>query len=154
MKSNTKTTTPSSSAPLLKRPTLKIKLNPSAPIFTPSSPSPSTQQQQRRLDPTARAFTPRASGSAAGKDSNDSSAPSSPADSVGPVTPSPVRGSAFTTFDSARAYNVARRGRSSTSVGVGGKLSAIPVGVGKMRVVRPEEVVIGERRAGEVFVFF
>jgi hypothetical protein len=37
------------------------------------------------------------------------------------------------------------------SGGAGGRT---PVGVGKMRVVRPEEVVVGERRADEVFVFF
>ena len=30
----------------------------------------------------------------------------------------------------------------------------VPVVVGKMRVVRPEEVVDGDRRADEVFVFF
>ena len=70
------------------------------------------------------------------------------------MTPSPVRGSAFT-FDKAHVYAARHsRGNTSISVGVGGKPPVVPVGVGKMRVVRPEEVVIGERRAGEVFVFF
>ncbi|KAI0253299.1 hypothetical protein BJV78DRAFT_227077 [Lactifluus subvellereus] len=110
------------------------KLNPAAPVFTPSTPA------AQRLDPTARAFTSRGWGGE-GKDS----APPSPADSVGPATPSPVR-SAF-----AFAARVAARGRSSG--GDGGK-QGLPVGVGRMRVVRPEEVVISERRAGEVFVFF
>jgi hypothetical protein len=115
--------------------TTTTKLNPAAPIFKPSPPA-------QRLDPTARAFTSRSWGS--GGEGKDSSAPPSPADSVGPVTPSPVR-SAF-----AFAARLATRGRSSGD----GEKQAVPVGVGKMRVVRPEEVVISERRAGEVFVFF
>jgi hypothetical protein len=132
--------TPSPSSAPLKRSTstTTTKLNPAAPVFTPSPPT-----QQQRLDPTARAFTPRGG---EGKDS----APSSPVDSVGPVTPSPVR-SAF-----AFAARVAVHGRSGgdgDGSAFGGK-QALPVGVGKMRVVRPEEVVIGERRMGEVFVFF
>ncbi|KAI0297620.1 hypothetical protein B0F90DRAFT_883491 [Multifurca ochricompacta] len=155
----------------------KLKLNPAAPAFTPSpSPSPSpvspasimammTTTHHRVLDPTARAFAPRG-----GASLGDDSAPSSPADSVGPATPSPIPASVTTpirynTFAfSARLARVGKSGGGGGGVGSGrvgienGKTAALhqqlPVGVGKMRVVRPEEVVIGEKRAGEVFVFF
>ena len=107
----------------------KTKLNPAAPVFTPSP--------AYRLDPTVRAFIPHASGM------NSDSVPASPADSAGPATPSPVRG-AFT-------FGWATRAARSKGHGEG---SSLPVGVGKMRMVQPEDVVDGERRAGEVFVFF
>ena len=106
----------------------RTKLNPAAPVFTPSP--------AYRLDPTVRGFVPRASGM------NNSSVPASPADSAGPATPSPVR-SAFTFALAARAAH-----------GKGpGEGSSLPVGVGKMRMMQPEDMVDGERRAGEVFVF-
>lgn len=130
----------------------KTRLNPAAPAFSPSSSSPSpspspaplvaSPPQLHRLDPTARTFAPRGCAT-----------PPSPADStdsVGPATPSPSRiPSAF----SLAAARVAR----AAGTGMGKSVSAgvrLPVGVGKMRVVRPEELVAGERRAGEVFVFF
>ena len=69
--------------------------------------------------------------------------PPSPAesvDSVGPATPSP-----------SPASGVAGLAGLGKGAGVGLR---VPVVVGKMRVVRPEEVVDGDRRADEVFVFF
>ncbi|KAH8992903.1 hypothetical protein EDB92DRAFT_512555 [Lactarius akahatsu] len=132
----------------------KTRLNPAAPAFTPSSSSPSpspspapvplvdSPPQLHRLDPTARTFAPRGCAT-----------PPSPADStdsVGPATPSP------SCIPSAFALAAARVARAA-GTGMGRSVSAgvrLPVGVGKMRVVRPEEVVAGERRAGEVFVFF
>ena len=96
------------------------------PAAAPFMPSP-PQLHPRRLDPTAPTFAPRGCVT-----------PPSPAesvDSVGPATPSPASG-------------VAGMGKGA---GVGVR---IPFGVGKMRVVRPEEVVDGDRRADEVFVFF
>ncbi|KAH9020423.1 hypothetical protein EDB84DRAFT_1441816 [Lactarius hengduanensis] len=125
----------------------KTKLNPAAPAFAPSSSSPSpspspavaSPPQLHRLDPTARTFAPRGCAT-----------PPSPADSVGPATPSPSR------IPSAFALAAARVARAA-GTGMGKSVSAgvrLPVGVGKMRVVRPEEVVAGERRANEVFVFF
>lgn len=109
------------------RPT-KTKLNPAAAPFTPSPPQP----QPRRLDPTAPTFAPRGCVT-----------PPSPAesvDSVGPATPSP-----------SPASGVAGLAGLGKGAGVGLR---VPVVVGKMRVVRPEEVVDGDRRADEVFVFF
>ncbi|KAH9046952.1 hypothetical protein EDB83DRAFT_2403977 [Lactarius deliciosus] len=128
----------------------KTRLNPAAPAFTPSSSSPSPSPlpliasplELHRLSPTARTFAPRGCAT-----------PPSPADStdsVGPATPSP------SCIPSAFALAAARVARAA-GTGMGKSVSAgvrLPVGVGKMRVVRPEEVVAGERRAGEVFVFF
>ena len=115
----------SNDAPVLKTWT---KLNPAAPVFTPSP--------AYRLDPTMRAFIPRTS------EMNSDNMPASPADSAGPATPSPVR-SAFTFAWTARVT----RGKGSARV------SLLPPGVGKMRMLRSEDVIDGERRAGEVFVF-
>jgi hypothetical protein len=112
---------------------VQTKLNPAAPPFTPS---PSPPLPLHRLDPTARAFAPRGCAT-----------PPSPTESVesaGPETPSPSPSCAFV-----------RAGTGMGKRGTGGSAGAhIPVGVGKMRVVRPEEVIVGDRRAGEVFVFF
>ncbi|KAI9432085.1 hypothetical protein H4582DRAFT_1127146 [Lactarius indigo] len=136
------------------------KLNPAAPAFTPSSPSPSTSPapvppatsppQLHRLDPTARTFAPRGCAT-----------PPSPADSTdsaGPATPSPSCMPSAFALAAARVARAAGAGMGkSGGGGGGGGVNAggrVPVGVGKMRVVRPEEVVAGERRAGEVFVFF
>lgn len=140
----------SSSAPALaSTPTArcdKTKLNPAAPAFTPSpSPAPPTPSTPlpplHRLDPTARAFAPR-----------DCATPPSPADSAGPATP-PLLSCMPNAFALAAA-RVARAGAGmGKNSGGGGVGVRFPLGVGKMRVVRPEEVV-GERRAGEVFVFF
>ena len=88
------------------------------------TPSAATPTLHHRLDPTARTFAP-------------ASPADSSMDSAGPATPSP-----------SSATRVAHVGKS------GGTGWRVPVGVGKMRVVRPEEVVDGERRVGEVFVFF
>jgi hypothetical protein len=104
------------------------KLNPAAPVFTPSP--------AYRLDPTVRAFVPHTS------EMNNDNMPASPADSAGPATPSPVR-SAFTFAWAARATH----GKGSAGV------PSLPLGVGKMRMVQSEDVVGGEQRAGEVFVF-
>lgn len=128
----------------------KTKLNPAAPAFTPS-PAPALTSSPalpplRRLDPTARTFAPRGCAT-----------PPSPADSTysaGPATPSP------SCVPSAFALAAARVARAGTGMGKSGGADGSagvhipPVGVGKMRVVRPEEVIVGERRAGEVFVFF
>src|SRR5216683_2094899 len=122
-----KKSSPDSGAPAFKT---RTRLNPAAPVFTPLP--------THRLDPTVRAFAP-ATRVSRGNDS----APASPADSAGPATPSPVR-NAFAFAFAARAA----RGKGSADG------SPLPLGVGKMRVVRPEDVVVGERRAGEVFVFF
>ncbi|KAH8997202.1 hypothetical protein EDB86DRAFT_935096 [Lactarius hatsudake] len=126
----------------------KTRLNPTAPAFTPSSSSSSpssspaplvTSPELHRLDPTARTFAPRGCAT-----------PPSPTDSVGPATPSPSCLPSAFALAAARVARAAGTGMSkSVSAGV-----RLPVGVGKMRVVRPEEVVAGERRAGEVFVFF
>ena len=104
------------------------KLNPAAPVFTPSP--------AYRLDPTMRAFVPRTG------EMKIDNMPASPADSAGPATPSPVR-SAFTFAWAARA---------TCSKG-SAEVSSLPLGVGKMRMAQSEDVVDGERRAGEVFVF-
>jgi hypothetical protein len=110
----------------------KTKLNPAAPPFTPSPPS-FPLPQLHRLDPTARTFAPRGCATPP--------SPTESVDSSGPATPSP----------SCMLRTGSRMGKSGTGGGAG---LHIPVGVGKMRVVRPEEVVVGDRRAGEVFVFF
>jgi hypothetical protein len=115
----------SNAAPAFKT---RTKLNPAAPVFTPSP--------AYRLDPAVRALVPRPSGM------NSDSVPASPADSAGPATPSPLR-SAFTFAFAARAAR--DKGRIEGS--------SLPL-VGKMRMVQPKDVVDGERRAGEVFVFF
>lgn len=109
----------------------KTKLNPAAPPFTPS-PSLPLPRLLHRLDPTARTFAPRGCATPP--------SPTESVDSAGPATPSPP---------CVRAGTGMGKGGAGGSAGV-----RIPVGVGKMRVVRPEEVVVGDRRAGEVFVFF
>ena len=102
----------------------KTRLNPAAPTFTPSP------AHCRLLDPTVRTFTL-------------APALASPADSPGPATPpSVVRG----------AFGFAARG--SSGIAADGSPLPLPFGVGKMRMVRPNNVVVGERRADEVFVFF
>jgi hypothetical protein len=119
------------------------KLNPTAPVFTPSS-SPAASSY--RLNPAVRrgggggAFVPRPSA-----DADDDSAPASPADSAGPATPSPLR-SAFAIAFAARVARDKGGGRTE-------RPPSFPL-VGKMRMVQPQDVVDGERRAGEVFVFF
>ncbi|KAI9459641.1 hypothetical protein BJY52DRAFT_352739 [Lactarius psammicola] len=140
----------------------KTKLNPAAPAFTPSplpfsasSSSPSSASAPpaashplpplHRLDPTARTFAPRGCAT-----------PPSPADSTdsaGPATPSPTRVPSAFALAAARVARAAGTGMGKNGGG-GGAGVRFPVGVGKMRVVQPEEVLVGERRAGEVFVFF
>ena len=135
--------TGSSSPPATALATTKTKLNPAAPAFTPTR-TPSPAPVHHRLNPTARTFAPRGCAT-----------PPSPADSMesaGPMTPSP------SCLPSAFALAAARVARAGTGMGIksagGGSAGArLPIGVGKMRVVRPEEVV-GERRPDEVFVFF
>jgi hypothetical protein len=113
--------------------TKTTRLNPAAPVFTPSLAHP-----RRRLlldDPTTRAF-------AFGPASR------SPADSPGPATPlgpSHVRG-AFT-------FALAARATGRSKGGVDGSPLPFPLGVGKTRVVQPEDVIVGEQGADNVFIF-
>jgi len=140
----------------------KTKLNPAAPAFTPSSwpfsassssPSPAPAPPatspslplMHRLDPTARTFAPR--GCATPPSPADSS------DSAGPATPSPSCVPSAFALAAARVARAAGTGMGKSGGGVNAGVR-FPVGVGKMRVVRPEEVVVGERRPDEVFVFF
>ena len=118
----------------------KAKLNPAAPVFTPLS--------THRLALIERALvTPRRDVDVdvvvGGWEGNDS-APASPADSTGPVTPSPVR--SMFAFAARVAHTKSSEGGSAAEL-------SFPIGVGGMRVVRPK-VVVGEQREGEVFVFF
>ncbi|KAH9171036.1 hypothetical protein EDB89DRAFT_1189553 [Lactarius sanguifluus] len=119
-------------------------------IFTLSIPLACACCASCRLSPAActaltrpRAHSPRAAAQRRRR-------PRTPRSPWGPATPSP------SCIPSAFALAAARVARAA-GTGMGKSVSAgvrLPVGVGKMRVVRPEELVAGERRAGEVFVFF
>jgi hypothetical protein len=119
---------------LFKTRTKTRQLNPAAPVFTPS-----LAHRRLLIDPTAsaRAFA---------------LTPASPADSPEPATPrgslSPVRN----TFTFAIAAHAAcRRGIKG---GTDGSPLPLSLGVGKMHMVLPEDIIVsGERHAEEVFVF-
>jgi hypothetical protein len=65
--------------------------------------------------------------------------------------------SAFAFAFSARAAAQARgKGGidTDTGTGAGAPSPLLPRSLGRMRVVQPEDVIVGEQREGEVFVFF